>query len=86
MSSFDDATTPEAKAVKDLLDAYQTLDLNNIVPRISKDFKYLSFPPIPEHPGEGKEAHLGRYAPLFSMFTKLEVCAQHRGSTSELAA
>ena len=85
MSSFN-ATTPESKAVKNLTDAYLTLDLKNIVPLISKDFKFLSFPKIPDHPDEEKEAHLERYAPLFSMLTKVEVCAQHRGNVSELAA
>ena len=85
MPSFD-GTTPESKAVKNLIDAYLTFDLKNIVPLIAKDFKFLSFPAIPEHPDEGKEAHLERYAPLFSMFTKLEVCAQRRGNVSELAA
>ena len=85
MSSFD-GTTPESKAVKNLLDAYLTFDLKNVVPLISKGFKYLSFPTIPEHPDEGKEAHFERYGPLLSMFTKAEVCAQHRGNASELAA
>ena len=85
MSSFG-ATTPESKAVQNLMDAYLTLDLKNIVPLISKDFKFFSFPTIPEHPDEGMEAHLERYAPLFSMFTKIEVCAKHRGNVSKLAA
>ena len=85
MSNFD-GTTPESKAVNNLVDAYLTFDLKNIMPLISKDFKFLSFPAIPEHPDEGKEAHLERYAPLFSMFTKAEVCAQHRGNFPELAA
>ena len=77
MSSFG-ATTPESKAVQNLIDAYLTCDLKNIVPLTPKNFKYMSLPAIPEHPDEEKEAHLERYAPLFSMFTKVEVCAQHR--------
>jgi hypothetical protein len=81
-----DGTTPESKAVNNLIDAYLTFDLKNIVPLISKDFKYSSFPTIPEHPDEEKEAHLERYAPLFSLLTKLEVCAHHRRNVSELAA
>ena len=85
MPNFD-ATTPESKAVKNLIDAYVTRDLKNIVPLISKDYKFLSFPKIPEQPDEEKEAHLERYAPLFSMLTKVEVCSQHRGNVSELAA
>ena len=85
MSNFD-GTTPESKAAKNLIDAYLTCDLKNIAPLISKDYKFLSFPTIPEHPDEEKEAHLERYAPLFSMLTKVEVCVQHRGSLFELAA
>ena len=84
MSSFD-ATTPQSQAVKNLIEAYHTLDIKKAEPFISKDFRYLSFPEIPEYPDEGKEGHFQRYAPLFSMFTKVEVCAQHGGNIYELA-
>ena len=83
MSGFD-GTTPESKAVKNLIDAYLTCDLKKIGPLISKDYKFLSFPTIPEHPDEEKEAHLERYAPLFSMLTKVEVCVQHGGMSLSL--
>ena len=84
MSSLD-ATTPQLKVVKNFIEAYRTSSVKNIEPLISKDFKFSSFPTIPEHPDEEKEAHLERYAPLFSLVTKLEVCTQCRGSVSELA-
>ena len=80
MSNFD-GTTPESKVVNNLIDAYLTFDLKNAVPLISKDFKYMSFPANSEHPDEGKEAHLEKYAPLFSLLTKVEVCVQ-RGEMS----
>jgi hypothetical protein len=83
--SSPDVTTPEGKAVKNLFDAYFTFDLKNVAPFITKDFKFLSFPKIPEQPDEEKEAHLGRYGPVFSMFTKVEVCTQLSGNVSELA-
>lgn len=72
MSSFE-ATTPQLRAVKDFKDAYGTLDLNNIKPFASKDFKFQSFPKIPELPDETMEEHIERCLPFFSSFTKVEV-------------
>ena len=85
MPSFD-ATTPQSQAVKNLVEAYFALDLKIVESFISKDFKFFSFPAMPEYPNEGKEGHFARYAPLLSMLTKMEVCAQHGGNISELAA
>ena len=85
MSSFN-ATTPQSQAVKNLIEAYFTFDLKNAEPFISKDFKFSSFPAMPEFPDEGKEGHFERYAPLLSMLTNIEVCAQHGGTISEFAA
>lgn len=67
-------TTPQSKAVKNLIEAYLSLDIYNIVPFISKDFKFQTFPKIAGLPDEVKEGHLERYGLLFSMVTSAKVC------------
>lgn len=66
-------TTPQQKAVKDLLDAYETRDINNVKPLVSKNFKFQTFPKIAHHPDEENEAHFDRYGKLLSAWTKLVV-------------
>ena len=39
-----DASTPQLKFVKDMLDAYCTLDVTKAEPFLSKDFKFQTFP------------------------------------------
>jgi hypothetical protein len=68
------ATTPQSEAVKNLLDAYYTSDMNNVKPFISKDFKFQTFPNINNPFDELKEGHLERSAVFFSLVTKVEVC------------
>ena len=80
MSSFD-ATTPQLRVVKNLIDAYR-VDFKTIKPFLSKDFKFQTLPKDPELPDQTMEEHIEMYAPFFSSFTKLEVRAQHEGNTS----
>ena len=81
MTSIDD-TTPQLNLVKRLFDAYCTRDINNVLPLLSKDYTFQTFPKIPDMPDETKASHLERYGPLLSLFTKVEVCTQHRGTAS----
>ena len=76
MTTNFDATTPQLKAVKNLFDAYLTRDLYNVKPFISKDYNFQTFPKIAGLPNEEIETHLMRYAPVFSLITKTEVCIQ----------
>lgn len=66
-------TTPQLKAVKNLFDAYCTLDVKNVEPLISKGYMFQTFPKITEHPDEVKDAHFERYGKLLSSMAKLEV-------------
>ena len=50
-------------AVKNLLDASLTLDINNFATLISRDFKYQTFPKIPEFPEETGEIFQGEAHP-----------------------
>ena len=72
------ATTPQLKFLKNLLDAYLTLDINKVEPFISKDFKFQTFPKIADLPDEAKEGHFERYGTLFSLMARTEVCVQLR--------
>ena len=67
------ATTPQLKAVKNLIEAY----VNNTESPASKDYKYQTFPKVAELHDEEKGGHFERYAVLFSLMTKVEVCTQH---------
>ena len=73
MTTNFNATTPQLKALKNVFDAYLTLDLANAEPLISKDFKFQTFPKIANLPDEEKGGHLERYGPLFALMTKIEV-------------
>ena len=68
-----DATTPQLKTVKRLFDAYCTLDMQNVLPLLAKDYTFQTFPKIPGLPDETKGAHLEKYGGILGMFTKLEV-------------
>ena len=56
--------------MKNLLEAYQTFDMDNVRPLVSKDFKFQTFPQIAQHPDEESEAHFDRYGKLLSQLTK----------------
>ena len=75
-----DATTPQLKAVKGLYDAYTTLDIKNLAPHLSKNFKLQSFPKVSDVPDEARGGHLEKYEAIFSLVKKLEVGIQHRGT------
>lgn len=80
-----DATTPQLKLVKNLFEAYQTLDLNNVAKLLSKDYKFQTFPKISEHPDETPDGHVEKYGRLLSMFTKIEAGARYQGTALNLA-
>lgn len=84
MATGIDATTPQLKAVKNLLDAYLTLDVKNVEPFISKNFTFQTFPKIADHPEEAKGAHFERYGTLLNLLKKGEVRLQHRGISFEI--
>ena len=55
MVGFD---TPQSKVVEKLLDAYCSLDANNLEPLLSKNYQYLPFPENTDLPKHTKESHL----------------------------
>ena len=72
------ATTPQSEVVKNLIEAYVTLNLSNIEPFVSKDYKYQAFPKVADLPDEPKGKHIERYGAFFSLLNKVEVGIQHR--------
>lgn len=81
------ATTPQLKLVKDLVDAYFTLDINNIVPFISKNYTYQTFPKVPDLPLAPKGDHLDKFGRLLSLMKAMDVRIQHNSNVfSKLAS
>jgi hypothetical protein len=76
-----DVSTPQLKLVKDWIDAYLTLDMNNVEPYISKSFQYQAFPETADLSGESKEIHIERYNNMLAAASKLDVRIRHRRST-----
>ena len=68
-----DTSTPQLKAVKQFLDAWISLDLNNVRPLISKDYQYESFPESPDIAKQEKEEHMQKWGEVFSLLTKFDV-------------
>jgi len=80
-----DANTPQLKAVKRLADAYISLDLNNLEPLLSKDYRYEAIPAIPEIPIQTKESHIQAWKEVYSVVSKQEVRIRHWGTAFKLA-
>ena len=68
------ATTPQSKLIKNVIEGYFSGDMNNLEPLVSKDYKFETFPKVNALPDEEKGGHLERYGALFSLMTKVEVC------------
>jgi len=68
-----DTSTPQLKAVKQLLDAYISLDSNNVRPLISKDYQYEPLPKSPDITDKGKEDHIQEWREMLSLLTKYDV-------------
>lgn len=72
------ATTPQLRATKTLLDGYFSRDISNVEPFISKNFKYQSFPKIADHPDESKMDHIQNWGPMFASLPSVEVRIRSR--------
>lgn len=74
-----DATTPQLKAAKAVVEAYSSRDLSNSESLFSKDFKFQSFPKSTEHHEETKGQHFQNYEGVLSSYAKMEVSIQRAG-------
>ena len=82
MSDFA-APTPQLAVLKAAVDGYLTLDISNVEPFISKDFKFRTFPKDPDHPDDSKEEHIKKYGPILASFTDVKVSVQCRRTAFE---
>jgi ketosteroid isomerase-like protein len=80
-----DFDTPQLKLVKNLFDAYASLDVNNVEPLLSKNYQYESLPESTELSKLSKEDHLQVWKPVFSSVNKLEVRIRHRRTAPKLS-
>jgi len=80
-----DANTPQLKALKKLVDAYVSLDLNNLESILSKDYRYEAIPAIPEVPIQTKESHIQMWKEVYSLVSKQKVRIRHWRTASNLA-
>ena len=72
MANFD-ASTPQLKLVKNLVDAYASFDMNNVEPLISKNYQYQPFPEITGLSKDAKESHLQTWSGIFAAINKVKV-------------
>ena len=76
-----DFNTPQSKVVKELCDAYASLDIRNVEPFLSKNYGYDVLPKCTDFPSQMKEGHLQAWGGILSSLTELEVSIRHRRTT-----
>ena len=75
MVNFD--ATPQLKAIKRLMDAYASLDMNKVEPLLSKNYQQQPFPPSTfDLPEEVKKNRFGKFRKVSAALRKLEVRIQ----------
>ena len=79
-----DTSTPQLKVLKKYLDAYTSLDLNNVRPLISKYYQYEPLPESPDIAKQGKERHIQEWKEIFSFLNKFEVRIPQQRTTFKL--
>jgi len=77
------ATTPQLKAVKNYLDAYTSLDVNNVERVLSKNFKFQTFPETTDLPEQAKGAYIERFRRASTLMTKMDVRIREPPSNSQ---
>jgi len=68
-----DASTPQSRLIKKLLDGYFSLNMNNVEPLLSKDYQYELFPECAKFPKQTKESHLKLWGEVFSYKTDVRI-------------
>ena len=71
------ATTPQLKVLDQMFEGYNTRDVNNAAPFLSKNYIHMSFPKIADLPDQKKEGHLEMFGPMFAKLDKLDVRILH---------
>ena len=74
------ATTPQLKVVKNLFDAYISLDIKNVKWYFSKNFTFQTFPKIPNLPDEEQGMYAERYGVTNSDLSQSNLKSDSRSS------
>lgn len=75
MVNFD--ASPQLKAIKRLMDAYASLDMNKVEPLLSKNYQQQPFPPSTfDLPEEVQKNRFGKFRKVSAALRKLEVRIQ----------
>jgi len=64
--------TPQLKFSKKMFGYYGSRDISDVGQLLAKDFKFLSFPKVPEIPDQTKDSHLKTWGGILGSFAKLE--------------
>ena len=80
-----DFDTPQLNVVKRLLDAYNSLDMNNVEPLLSRNYEYEALPESADFPKQTKESHLQAWGRMFSSPNKFGVRIKHCRTIFKLA-
>lgn len=68
-----DPSTPQSAVVKKWLESYMSLDVKNLEPLLSKNFRGHRYPKSPDLPDETKETHLKAWETRLAVMEKVEV-------------
>jgi len=66
------ATTPQLKAAKSVVEAYGSRDLKGSGSIFAKNFKFQSFPQTADHREETKGQHFQNYGGVLSSYAKMD--------------
>ena len=78
------ANTPQLKALKRWLDAFESLDASKIGPTLSKNYIHETFPKSIGLPDETKEENIKRHEETLCAMSKLEVRTQQQRTVLNL--
>ena len=79
-----DTSTPELRLVKNLIDAYVSLDVNNVEPLLSENYTCVVLPECAGLPGGTKESNLQAWGRIFSSVNKVDVRIRRQRTASKL--
>ena len=65
--------SPQLRAIKRLMDAYISLDINKVGLLISKDYQYQPLPEVTDPSKEAKRSRARKYKELLAVVGKFEV-------------
>ena len=75
----DFGASPQLKAIKRLMNAYTSLDMNNVGPLLSKNYQQQSFPASTDPPEEVRRRRFGRFKEISVRVGNYWKCVSNTG-------